>query len=101
MLVTRSVIQCSPPSCAEPRPRTLPSGVELSPQLIDRLPSFRDSEEIGPDERGQDDRADDGQDRESLVDPKLEPRAGVHHQVPDAREQMLEEAPGQADEDDE
>ena len=30
----KSVIQCSPPSRAAPSPRTLPSGVALSPTLI-------------------------------------------------------------------
>ena len=35
-----------------------------------------------------------------LVDAELEGRAGVHHQVADARQQMLEERPGQADQDD-
>ena len=35
-----------------------------------------------------------------LVDAELEAGAGVHHQVADARQQMLEERPGQADQHD-
>ncbi len=35
-----------------------------------------------------------------LVDAELEGGAGVHDQVADARQQMLEEAPGEADQDD-
>ena len=35
-----------------------------------------------------------------LVDLELEAGAGVHHEVADAREQVLEEGPGQADQDD-
>ena len=36
-----------------------------------------------------------------LVDAELEARAGIHDQVADARQQMLEEGPGQADQDNE
>src|SRR6478672_3064516 len=97
MLVTRSPSQCSPPSPAEPSPRTLPSGVELSPKLIARNSSFQHSQEMGPEHGGQQDRADDRQDCKALVGVELKARAGVHHQVTHARKQMLKESPRQGD----
>ena len=35
-----------------------------------------------------------------LLTPEFERRAGIHDQMADARQQVLEEAPGQADQDD-
>ena len=97
MLVNRSLSQCSPPSWAEPRPRTLPSGVALSPEA--HLPH---SQQIEPQcSAVSSTRSDDGQDRaEVLLMPSSKPAPVSMHEVADARKQMLEEGPGQADQDD-
>ena len=95
MLLTRSPIQCSPPSRAEPRPRTLPSSVELSPRLISPLPECRTTAQ-----RVSSSAPTKVSDRASLVGAKLEILARVHDEVADAGQQMLEECPGQADQDD-
>src|SRR3546814_3522215 len=56
--------------------------------------------DIEPDRGGREDRADEDEDRPEPVDPEFIPRAGVEHEVAQAREEMLEEGPGQADQPD-
>ena len=74
---------------------TLPSGVAL------RRGSFADSQHDRPTApRSASSEPTSVIDREALVGAELEARAGVHHQVADAGQQMLEEGPGQADQDD-
>ena len=72
-----------------------PSGVELSPMLIAALPAASaQSRAVSRIEPTMVRTA------QGLVGSELETRAGVHHQVADAGEQMLEEGPGQADQHD-
>src|SRR3546814_13168284 len=76
---------------------------DLSPRTRPRevpLPMERLLRDIEPDRGGREDRADEDEDRPEPVDPEFIPRAGVEHEVAQAREEMLEEGPGQADQHD-
>src|SRR3546814_9676707 len=80
------------PCCDEPSPRTRPRRVPLP---IERL--RKDSE---PDGGGRGQRADENEDRPELVGLELITRAGVEHEVTQAREEMLEKSPAQPDQHD-
>src|SRR3546814_8387061 len=56
--------------------------------------------DIKPDGGGRDERADENEDRPKLVGLELIARAGVEHEVTQAREEMLEEGPTQPDQHD-
>src|SRR3546814_12565983 len=80
------------PCCDEPSPRTRPRRVPLP---IERL--RKDSE---PDGGGRGQRADENENRPELVGLELITRAGVEHEVTQAREEMLEKSPAQPDQHD-
>src|SRR3546814_9116480 len=78
--------------CSSDLPRTRPRRVPLP---IERL-----RKDIKPDGGGRDERADENEDRPKLVGLELIARAGVEHEVTQAREEMLEEGPTQPDQHD-
>src|SRR3546814_7259209 len=78
------------PCCDEPSPRTRPRRVPLP---IERL--RKDSE---PDGGGRGQRADENENRPELVGLELITRAGVEHEVTQAREEMLEKSPARSEE---
>src|SRR3546814_13915644 len=80
------------PGCDEPSPRTRP---RRGPLPMERL--RKDSE---PDGGGRGQRADENENRPELVGLELITRAGVEHEVTQAREEMLEKSPAQHDQHD-
>src|SRR3546814_11415906 len=77
------------PCCDEPSPRTRPRRVPLP---IERL--RKDSE---PDGGGRGQRADENENRPELVGLELITRAGVEHEVTQARAEMLAKSTAQPD----
>src|SRR3546814_20355440 len=82
-------IQWGQPCCDEPSPRTRPRRVPLP---IERL--RKDSE---PDGGGRGQRAAENENRPEHVGLELINRAGVEHEVRQAREEMQEQRPDESD----
>src|SRR5262245_4434230 len=90
--VTRCIQKWSVPPLAEPRPRTLPSGVRW---LMSEPSPERDAGR--PQGRRQSQGADDGQPRESIRGARLQTPPGVPEQVAHAPQHVVDERPGVAE----
>src|SRR5262245_18278390 len=92
--VARCIQKCWTPSLAEPRPRTLDSGVRW---LI--LPHAPHREPHEPHSHGRRQRGDEAQPAEDIDRSEVEPVAGIPDQVANASKHLMQERPGVAEQD--